>query len=227
MSCATSEFGAASEGANENTSLIRRLRKFLPAANSHRLRTPAVIVHHSIHHLPEKTWRLHGSYGLLGNLGLHFETSKLFRRLTILCAIILAFLPTIEIPTSVPSPCWLSFALELFCYCILSLRVCLEIASQSISITQQPFFTLLALSLAMCWIDVFICLAIVVRNSGNFLSWNNCGFPEPDRRSRGQGWVYLVYRFSRFLRPVMLLYVCLVDCPFILHIACGRVLHLH
>jgi hypothetical protein len=141
-------------------------------------------VHHCIHRRPDQDWRAYGSYGALGVLGFQLETSNWFRRLNILCAFLLAFLPTIEIPISIAAPCWLSFAIETSCYLVLTMRVCSEFACQIVSLRKKPFFTLLSLSLALCWIDVFICLAIIARSGGSFLSWNNCGMPEPDRDTK-------------------------------------------
>jgi hypothetical protein len=62
------------------------------------------------------------------------------------CAIALAFLPTIEIPISVAAPCWLSFLLELICYSVLSLRILLELMCHKNTGFGHPWFTLLALS---------------------------------------------------------------------------------
>jgi hypothetical protein len=69
-------------------------------------------VHHCIHGRSDQDWRAHGSHGALGVLGFQLETSHWFRRLNILCAVLLAFLPAIEIPISIAAPCWLSFAIE-------------------------------------------------------------------------------------------------------------------
>ncbi len=190
---------ARSAPAHRSSSLLR----FFPASSSHRLRAAAVVVHHSNHHLPQKSWSPFGSFGVLGAIGFHLETSNFFRRLTVLAAIILAFLPTIEVPVSVAAPCWLSFVLEILCYSILTLRIICEFACQTVIISRQPFFSLLALSLVLCWIDVIICLAVIANSGGDLLSWNSCAMPEGNRTPRASGWVYLVCRFSRFLRPVM------------------------
>ena len=70
-----------------------------------------------------------------------------FRKFQIVCAMVLAFLPTIEIPISVAAPCWLSFALELFCYSVLSLRVVLELVCHRNTGFGHPWFSLLVISL--------------------------------------------------------------------------------
>ena len=70
-----------------------------------------------------------------------------FRKFHIVCAIVLAFLPTIEIPISVAAPCWLSFFLELICYVVLSFRILLELVCHKNTGFGHPWFTLLVLSI--------------------------------------------------------------------------------
>jgi hypothetical protein len=89
--------------------------RFIGGLSAHRMHVPAAIAYHCIHRRPDKDWRPYGSYGMLGIVGSYIQTSYFFRRLTILCAVIPAFLPAIEIPTSIAAPCWISFALEVLC----------------------------------------------------------------------------------------------------------------
>ncbi len=129
--------------------------------------------------------------------------SQGFRKTAILCAIILGVLPSIEVPVSVAAPCWLSFVLEIFCYVVLTMRVCLEHTCYKTSWSKKPWFSLLNTSLLLCWIDVIITMALVTSSGGDWLSFNNCGMPEPGRAQRPGSWVYVIGRFSRYVRPII------------------------
>lgn len=183
-----------------------RIIKIFVTTSANQLIVPAAIVHNCIHHRKDYDWRSSGAHSQIGLVLFQLLISERFRKVNILCAIILAFLPTIEIPTSVAAPCFLSFALELFCYTVLSLRVCAEFVWHASKLNASHSFCsfyLLVISLALCWVDVIICMSLLSLNGGEWLSWSNCGMPDPDRGSRFKLWIYLVCRFSRFLRPVI------------------------
>jgi hypothetical protein len=129
-------------------------------------------------------------------------TSENFRKICIVCALILAFLPTIEIPVSVASPCWLSFALEILCYLVFSARVIVELRCFDSTPLSNPWAALFRFSLLLSWVDVIVCMSLVSSSGGNFLSFNNCGLPEPDSLPRSSSQVYLIARLSRYFRPV-------------------------
>jgi hypothetical protein len=127
--------------------------------------------------------------------------SQGFRKTSIVCALILAFLPTIEVPVAVAAPCWLSFAMELCCYTVISLRICFERMCFESSLSKNPWFSLLNASVALCWVDAVITMALVSSSGGDWTSFNNCGMPEPGRELRSASWVYIIGRFSRCLPP--------------------------
>jgi hypothetical protein len=172
---------------------------FFPQSCS-RLEIPAAFLKNCVRHRSPK------NYYPLDNQStfraFRILSSETFRKVCIACALILAFLPTIEVPVSVPSPCWLSFLLELICYSILSARVIVEATCYSAPLRTNPWSALLKFALLLSWVDVVTCMSLVASNGGDFLSFNNCGMPEPDSQPRSRSWVYIVTRVSRYVRPI-------------------------
>jgi hypothetical protein len=130
------------------------------------------------------------------------HSSETFRKVHIFCALLLAFLPTIEVPMSLASPCWLSFLLELICYSVISLRVMVDSLCFATHVRAHPWATLMRTALFISWVDVVVCMCLVASNGGSFLSFNNCGMPEPSSEPRSMAWIYIISRVSRFVRPI-------------------------
>jgi hypothetical protein len=190
--------------------LIFKLDFFFPNSFS-QLDVAASLVRNAVHHRTTKQY-----YSLDDRRRLRafrLVNSQGFRKTAIVCALILAVLPTIEVPVSVAAPCWLSFALELFCYSVFTLRLYLEHLCYKSSWTKNPWFCSLNLSIVLCWIDVITTMAIIGSSGGNWLSFNNCGMPELGREARSASWIYVIGRFSRYVRHV----------PPSLTLACGSV----
>jgi hypothetical protein len=180
--------------------IVSLLHFIFPQSFSH-LDVAALLVKNCIHHRTSKQY-----YSLDTKhrfRAFRLVNSQGFRKTAIVCALILAVLPSIEVPVSIAAPCWLSFVLELFCYAVLTVRVCLEHACYKTSWSKKPWFSLLNASLLLCWIDVIITMALVTSSGGDWLSFNNCGMPEPERAQRSGSWVYVIARFSRYLRPII------------------------
>lgn len=180
--------------------LIFKLDFFFPQSFSP-LDVAASLVRNAVHHRTTKQYyclddkRTFRAFRMVNSQG--------FRKTAIVCAFILAFLPTIEVPISVAAPCWLSFALELFCYSVFTLRLYLEHVCYSNSWSKNPWFCSLNVSIVLCWIDVVVTMALVTSSGGSWLSFNNCGMPEPSRSARSAGWIYVIGRCSRYVRPVI------------------------
>ena len=183
-------------------SLVSLLHVFLPHTYSP-LDVAAVLVKNCAHHRTTKQY-----YALNDKRrfrAFRMVNSQAFRKTAIACAMILALLPAIEVPVSVAAPCWLSFVLELICYTVLTLRVSLEHMCHKVTLSRNPWFCLLNASLLVCWIDVIVTMSLVSSSGGDWLSFNNCGMPEPSRDPRAESWVYVIARASRYARPVIFL----------------------
>jgi hypothetical protein len=180
--------------------IVFKLDFFFPKSFS-RLDVAASLVRNAVHHRTTKQYyslddrRRFRAFRLVNSQG--------FRKTAIVCAFLLAILPTIEIPVSIASPCWLSFVLELFCYSVFTLRLYLEHLCFKSTWMRNPWFCSLNLSIALCWIDVIVTMILVSSSGGNWLSFNNCGMPEPNRNARSASWIYVIGRLSRYVRPVI------------------------
>jgi hypothetical protein len=196
----------ASDGRDASISFMQRLAflldMFLPKSFSP-LIVSVFLVQNSIHHRQSKQCKTFDNH--ISFKALKLTNSQIFRKVTIFCSLVLAILPTIEIPVSVAAPCWLSFFVELLCYTVLSLRVSLELLCYNSSWSKNVWFSLFRLSLMMCWVDVVVSMVVVSWSGGDWLSFNNCGMPDAGRERRSSGWIYVIARFSRFLRPILFL----------------------
>jgi hypothetical protein len=172
---------------------------FFPQSSS-RLEIPAAFLRNCVHHRSVKNYYPLDKQSTFR--AFRILSSDKFRKVCISCALILAFLPTIEVPVSVPSPCWLSFLLELVCYLIISARVIVEAACYSAPVRTNPWSALLKFALLLSWVDVIVCMCLVISNGGDFLSFNNCGMPVPNSEPRSGSWIYIVTRVSRYVRPI-------------------------
>jgi hypothetical protein len=179
--------------------LISTFDFFFPQSAS-RLEIPAAFLKNCVRHRAPKNYYPLDKQSTFR--AFRILSSETFRKISIFCALILAFLPTIEVPVSVPSPCWLSFLLELICYVVLSARVMVEVACYSSGIRTNPWSALLKFALLLSWTDVIVCMCLVASNGGDFLSFNNCGMPEPSQEPRSGSWVYIITRVSRYARPI-------------------------